>query len=132
MRMVTVAAMVAAVLLAVTTAGCLTPLTSREPLRPVPVPARPLVGVYEPSATGSWSDVARFTGATGVKPEIVLYYSAWKDPFAASFAQTAWDHGAYVLVQLEPKGVTLASIAAAARTITCAPTRMPSSRSAIR
>lgn len=112
MRMVTVAAMIAAALLTLTSAGCLTPLTSQEPLRPVPVPARPLVGVYEPSATGSWSDVAQFTGATGVKPEIVVYYSAWKDPFAASFAQTAWDHGAYVLVQLEPKGVTLASIAA--------------------
>ena len=45
-------------------------------------------------------------------PEIALYYSAWKQPFTASFARTAWDHDAYVLVQLEPKGVTLASIAA--------------------
>jgi mannan endo-1,4-beta-mannosidase len=105
-----VAAVVAAVLLAAT--GCLTPLRSQQPLTPVPTPASPLVGVYEPGTPGSWSQVAAFTDATGVKPRIVVYYSPWKDPFSASFAQTAWDHGAYVLVQLQPNGVTLASIAA--------------------
>ena len=110
MRMVAVAAMAAAVLLA--SAGCLTPLTSRQPLTPVPAPASPLVGVYEPGAPGSWSGIAEFTGATGVAPAIVVYYSPWNDPFAASFAQTAWGHGAYVLVQLQPDGVTLASVAA--------------------
>ena len=110
MRRVTVAAAAAAVLLAVT--GCLTPLTSQQPLTPVPAPASPLVGVYEPGAPGSWSQIAEFTDATGVKPGIVVYYSPWNDPFSTSFAQAAWDHDAYVLVQLEPKGVTLASIAA--------------------
>jgi mannan endo-1,4-beta-mannosidase len=110
MRMVTVASVIAVVLLAVT--ACLTPLTSQQPLAPVPVPASPLVGVYEPGAPGSWAPVAGFAGATGVKPGIVVYYSPWKDPFAASFAQTAWDHHAYTLVQLQPDGVTLASVAA--------------------
>jgi hypothetical protein len=99
----------AAISLAVT--GCLTPLTSQPPLRPVPVPASPLVGVYAPGAP-SWSPVTEFTDATGVEPRIVVYYSAWNDPFSTSFAQAAWDHGAYVLVQLQPGGVTLASIAA--------------------
>jgi hypothetical protein len=108
--MVTVAALVAAVLLAST--GCLTPLTSQQPLTPVPAPARPLVGVYEAGAPGSWSRIEEFTGATGVQPRIVVYYSPWNDPFSASFAQTAWDHDAYVLVQLQPNGVTLAAIAA--------------------
>jgi hypothetical protein len=93
-------------------AGCLTPLTARPPLAPVPTPASPLVGVYEPGAPGSWSRIAEFTAATGVKPGIVVYYSSWNQPFSPSFAQTAWDHDAYVLVQLEPKGVTLTSIAA--------------------
>jgi mannan endo-1,4-beta-mannosidase len=109
-RKVTVVAIAAAVLLTAT--GCLTPLTSQQPLTPVPTPARPLVGVYEPEAPGSWSQIAEFTAATGVKPGIVVYYSPWNGPFSGSFAQTAWDDGAYVLVQLEPKGVTLASIAA--------------------
>jgi mannan endo-1,4-beta-mannosidase len=109
-RRVTIAAVVAAVLLAAT--GCLTPLTSQQPLTPVPTPASPLVGVYEPGAPGSWSQIAEFTDATGVKPAIVVYYSPWNEPFSTSFAQTAWDHDAYVLVQLEPYSVTLASIAA--------------------
>ena len=110
MRRVTLAAIVAAVLLAAT--GCLTPLTSQQPLTPVPAPANPLVGVYEPGAPGSWSQIAEFTDATGVKPTIVVYYSPWNEPFSTSFAQTAWDHDAYVLVQLQPNGVTLSSIAA--------------------
>ena len=109
-RRLTVAAAVATVVLAVT--GCLTPLTSPQRLAPVPTPASPLVGVYEAGALGSWSQVTQFTDATGVKPRIVLYYSSWHDPFSTSFAQAAWGHDAYVLVQLEPKGVPLASIAA--------------------
>jgi len=108
-RMVTAAALVAAVLLAVV--GCLTPLTSQQPLTPVPVPVSPLVGVYEPGVPGSWSPVADFADATGVKPRIVVYYSPWNDPFAASFVQTAWENHAYTLVQLQPNGVTLASVA---------------------
>ena len=110
MRRVMVAAAAAVVLLAVT--GCLTPLTSQPPLTPVPVPASPLVGVFEPGAPGSWSQITQFTSATGVRPRIVVYYSPWNDPFSTSFARTAWDHDAYVLVQIQPGGVSIASIAA--------------------
>ena len=110
MRRVMIAAMAATVLAAA--AGCLTPLTSQQPLTPVPVPASPMVGVYEPGVPASWSNITEFTTATGVKPRIVVYYSPWNDPFSTSFAQTAWDHDAYVLAQLQPNGVTLASIAA--------------------
>jgi hypothetical protein len=110
MRRVMIAATAAAVLLAVT--GCLTPLTSQQPLTQVPVPANPLVGVFEPGAPGSWSQIAEFTAATGVTPGIVVCYSRWNNPFSTSFARTAWDRDAYVLVQLEPKDVSLASIAA--------------------
>lgn len=114
-RKIAVAATAAAIVLGV--AGCLTPLTSQQPpkqvpLTPVPTPAGPLVGVYEPGAPGSWSPVSAFASATGVKPRIVVYYSAWNEQFSTSFAQAASDHGAYVLVQLQPNGVTLASIAA--------------------
>jgi mannan endo-1,4-beta-mannosidase len=109
-RRVTIAAAAAVGLLGVT--GCLTPLTAQRPLKPVPTPASPLVGVYEPGAPGSWSQIAKFTSATGVKPMIVVYYSAWNTPFSTSFAQAAWDRHAYVLVQIQPGGVSLASIAA--------------------
>ena len=107
--MIRLAAIVAALL---TSTGCLTPLTSQQPLKPVPASPRPLVGVCEPGAPGNWSDITEFTDASGVRPRIVVYYSPWNDPFAASFAQTAWGHDAYVLVQLQPNGVTLASVAA--------------------
>ena len=110
MRRLMVAAVAATILLVAT--GCLTPLRSQPSLTPVPTPARPLVGVYEPGAPGSWSQITEFADATGIKPGIVEYYSAWNDPFSTSFAQTAWDHGAYVLVQLQPSGVPLGSIAA--------------------
>jgi mannan endo-1,4-beta-mannosidase len=114
-RRAALAVTAAAILLGAT--GCLTPLTSQQPskpvpLRPVPTPAGPLVGVFEPDAPGSWSQIAEFTNATGVKPRIVVYYSPWNDPFSTSFAQEAWDHDAYVLIQLQPTGVSLASIAA--------------------
>jgi glycosyl hydrolase family 26 len=109
-RRVTIAAAAAVCLLAVT--GCLTPLTSPQPLTPVPAPASPLIGVYEPGAPGSWSQVTEFTNATGVKPRIVVYYSSWQEPFSTSFAQAAWDHHAYVLDQIQPNRVRLASIAA--------------------
>jgi mannan endo-1,4-beta-mannosidase len=110
MRRLTPAAVAAAVLLAAT--GCLTPLTSQQPPAPVPTPASPLVGVYEPGAPGSWSQITLFTDATGIKPRIAEYYSSWNEPFSTSFAQAAWGHGAYVLVQLQPTRVALASIAA--------------------
>ena len=110
MRRLKVAAVAATVLLAAT--GCLTPLTSQQPLTPVPTPASPLVGVYEPGAPSTWSGITEFTGATGIKPRIVEYYSSWNEPFSTSFAQAAWHHDAYVLVQLQPSGVSLASIAA--------------------
>jgi Glycosyl hydrolase family 26 len=115
-RRVTVALAVIAILVGVT--GCLTPLTSQQPTRsqrpltPVPAPTSPVVGVYEPDAPASWSQITEFSNATGVKPKIVVYYSDWNDPFSTSFAQAAWVHNAYVLVQLQPNGVTLASIAA--------------------
>jgi hypothetical protein len=104
--------------LLVAVAGCLTPLRAQQPaaahqpLTPVPAPASPLVGVFEPDAPASWSQVTEFTSATGVKPRIVVYYSPWQDPFSTSYAQAAWQHDAYVLVQLQPNGVTLTSIAA--------------------
>lgn len=119
-RRITVAALAAALALAVS--GCLTPLTSQPPqpptptppkhLAPAPTPAGPLVGVYEPDSPGSFSGVTNFTKATGVTPKIAVYYSSWNEPFETSFAQTAWERHAYVLVQLQPDGVSLASIAA--------------------
>jgi mannan endo-1,4-beta-mannosidase len=109
-RMASVAALAAAVALTVT--GCLTPLRAPVPLTPVPAPVSPLVGVYEPGSPNSWTPVAEFAATTGVQPRVAVYYSDWNNPFSTSFALEAWRHDAYVLVQIQPKGVTLASVAA--------------------
>ena len=111
MRMLVKVAAIMAVVMLVST-GCHAQLTSRRLLASVPAPASPLVGVYEPGAPGSWSQITQFAGATRVRPGIVEYYSTWNESFKSSFARTAWGHDAYVLVQLQPNGVTLASIAA--------------------
>jgi mannan endo-1,4-beta-mannosidase len=80
----------------------------------VTVPAVPgsLPGVYESSWSRSYAGITAFGTLTGVQPKVVLYYSAWGEKFQAQLASGARRHGAYVLAQLEPSGVTLASIAA--------------------
>ena len=102
----------AAAIILLTATGCLTPLTAQQPLTQVPAPAHPLVGVSEPGVPGNWWGISKFTGASGIEPRIVVYFSQWNEPFSTSFADTAWGNDAYVLVQLEPKDVPLASIAA--------------------
>lgn len=70
------------------------------------------LGVYEPGAPDSYVGVAQFAQAVGRQPNIVLYYSSWRQPFATAFARTAASHGALTLVQIDPAGISLAQIAA--------------------
>ncbi len=105
----------AAGFIVVLTAGCLTPLSGEQPprvLTPVPTPSSPLVGVYAPSGGDGWSGVQEFATATNVEPRIAVCYTSWSDGFCADFAQQASRNDAYVLVQMEPAGVRLASITA--------------------
>ncbi len=105
----------AVLLIALLVSGCLTPLREeppRPPLAPLSAPSVPLVGVFAPGGKDSWSGVAEFTTATGIRPQVVVAYSAWNDPFRTDFAETARSHGAYLLVKMEPRKVPLASIIA--------------------
>jgi len=70
------------------------------------------VGLYQQSMPGSLAGAAAFTAATGVKPDVLMYYSAWQTPFQAAFATTAAQRGAVPLVQMNPTNVSLAAIAA--------------------
>ena len=70
------------------------------------------VGLYQQSMPGSLAGAAAFTAATGVKPNVFMYYSAWQTPFQAAFATTAAQRGAVPLVQMNPTNVSLAAIAA--------------------
>ncbi|MFY9667790.1 MAG: hypothetical protein WAK44_07560, partial [Trebonia sp.] len=70
------------------------------------------LGLYAAGVPGSYAGVTAFTAATGVKPRLVPYYSGWFEPFQARFATTVADDGAVPLVQIDPDGVSVASIAA--------------------
>jgi mannan endo-1,4-beta-mannosidase len=77
------------------------------------LPARPAsyFGLYAKGAPSSYRGVASFTKATGVMPDLALYYSGWYEPFQAKFATAATRHGAVPVVQINPAGVSVAAIA---------------------
>jgi glycosyl hydrolase family 26 len=99
-------------------------LVPRPAPRPTPQPVlavgserpaaavRPGVGVFVPGATASYRPVDAFMKLTGTRVGLVVYYSAWNDPFQTRFAGWAHARDAVPMVQLEPRGITLASIAA--------------------
>ena len=70
------------------------------------------LGVYERDTVGSYAPENAFTAATGVRPNVIMYYSTWKEPFQRGFATLAAQHGATPLVQIDPTGVSLSAIAA--------------------
>jgi len=69
------------------------------------------LGVYEPDTPSSYSGVNQFAQRIGRQPNLVSYYSPWLEPFQASFVTAAAKHGAITLVQIDPKNISLASIA---------------------
>jgi hypothetical protein len=91
------------------------PVTATRPATPVHVslPATPgsYVGVYVPGVPGSYAGVTAFTATTRVSPRVVVYYSAWLEPFQGAFAATAARHHAVPLVQIDPAPVSLAAVA---------------------
>jgi hypothetical protein len=80
---------------------------------PVTLPVKPAtyLGMYAPGVPVSYAGVAAFTKATGVRPDVVVWYSAWLEPFQASFAAKVSKDGAVPLIQVDPTGISLAAIA---------------------
>jgi mannan endo-1,4-beta-mannosidase len=97
-------------------ASCSAPSPSRSARTAVhadiPASRLPLIGVYEKGAPESWKPFATFASSAGIAPGIAAYYSAWREGFPWSFAEQAWKHHAYILVQMEPRTTTCALIAA--------------------
>ncbi len=79
---------------------------------PTVLPTTPgtYLGVYRTGVPGSYAGVSAFTAQTGVRPQLVVYYSGWFEPFKARFATTVADHGAVPLVQINPTDINLAAI----------------------
>ena len=91
------------------------PPAAHASLPPGPLPHKPgdlPRACMRPARSLSYAGVAAFTRATGVTPDVVTYYSAWFEPFQASFAKAAAKHGAVPLVQIQPTDVSLTAIAA--------------------
>jgi len=70
------------------------------------------LGIFELGGPASYTPVADFTAASGVRPNLDVYYSGWYQPFQPVFAAAAARHGATALVQINPAGIDLAAIAA--------------------
>ena len=79
----------------------------------VSLPATPgsYVGVYVPGVPDSYAGVTAFSATTRVSPRVVVYYSAWLEPFKGAFAAAAARHHAVPLVQIDPAKVSLAAVA---------------------
>jgi hypothetical protein len=77
-----------------------------------PTPVVRYLGVHEPTAPNTYTGVNQFAQNIGRQPNLVAYYSPWGYPFQPQFAAQAAQHGAITLIQMDPKDVTLASIAA--------------------
>jgi mannan endo-1,4-beta-mannosidase len=80
---------------------------------PVDLPVTPqsYLGVYASGVPASYEGVTAFMNATGARPDVLMYYSGWFEPFQTAFAATAAQNGAVPLVQMDPKGVSVAGIA---------------------
>jgi mannan endo-1,4-beta-mannosidase len=80
---------------------------------PFALPTAPgsYIGLYANGVPNSYAKVTAFASATGVRPDVVLYYSGWLEPFQVRFATVAASNGAVPLVQLNPAGVSIAAIA---------------------
>jgi hypothetical protein len=91
---------------------------SADPIGPLPVhlPADSgsYLGVYANGVPASYNGVAAFTSAIGTRPDVVMYYSGWYEPFQTGFATKVAKNSAVPLIQINPegKGVTVPAIAA--------------------
>ena len=91
------------------------PAPARHPApqsRGLPTAPGSYIGLYSHGVPDSFAPVKSFTTATGIKPNVVVYYSGWLEPFQASFAATAARESAVPLVQLNPTHTSVAAIAA--------------------
>ena len=70
------------------------------------------LGVFEEGAPPSYQPLDNFGKAAGMPPNLVGYFSGWAEPFDRAFANSVSDHGAVLLVQIDPTYAPIAQIAA--------------------
>jgi len=112
-RLVTVASVVVAVAVVAFVIIRLAPSPARPgPVRaPLPTGLASYLGVYEAGPPRHYRPVAQFTKAIGEQPNLVGYYSGWRENFALSFAATVHAHNGVAVVQWDPTNVSIGKIA---------------------
>jgi mannan endo-1,4-beta-mannosidase len=112
-KLVVLVAIVIAVVSAVAVSGfvssCSSPAVASASL---PTNPASYLGVYENGPPQTYQPVADFTQAVGRQPNLVGYYSGWKEPFQTSFANTVRRHGAVTILQWDPTYASVPEIAA--------------------
>jgi hypothetical protein len=102
------ASIIVAAIALVSLQGSSDPATSPSSARAKP---GTFLGVFVVGVPQSYATLRAFTATTHVRPNLVVYYSGWREPFQVRFAAVAATHGASPLVQIDPTGVSLAAIA---------------------
>ena len=108
----------AAVLAAAAATFAVTSITSPSPAghhraedSSLPSTQASYLGVYENGAPATYQPVAQFTRSAGQQPNLVGYYSGWREPFKSAFAETVSRHSAATIVQMDPTNVSVSAIA---------------------
>ncbi len=69
------------------------------------------LGVYEQGPPQNYQPVAKFAKAAGKQPNLIGYYSGWRQAFERSFAQTVHRHGAVTILQWDPTDASISGVA---------------------
>src|ERR1700759_1757700 len=77
----------------------------------LPAAADGYLGVYTQGSPLSYAGVSSFRKASGTSPDLVMYYSGWYESFQTAFVKKAAADGAVPLIQIDPTGINVASIA---------------------
>jgi mannan endo-1,4-beta-mannosidase len=113
-RLVTVASVVVAVAVVAFVIIRLAPSPARPGAAvrtPLPTSLASYLGVYEAGPPQHYRPVAQFAKAVGEQPNLVGYYSGWRENFAVSFAATVHAHNAVTILQWDPTNVSIGKIA---------------------
>jgi mannan endo-1,4-beta-mannosidase len=77
------------------------------------LPQRPhsYLGVFAAGKPSGYPAVDAFADTVGEVPNLAGYFSGWAEPFDTAFADSLRNHGAAVLVQINPTDASMAAIA---------------------
>ena len=83
----------------------------KAPFTALPTDQASYLGVYEKGPPDTYRPVKNFAKAINRQPNLVGYYSGWREPFKASFAKTVHEHDAATIVQIGPTHISMSAIA---------------------